>query len=833
MDDKLREELKISEQTSRRDLCEEFLYEIFQWDPLWLDDKKYEETPPPVIDSIEMIPTKLIYSTFEEYRDVMFPFLRHEFWFVLKEDFIEEIKNNKHPKAVKAHVKQSPYSSRSVNNDDYHKISELSIITTIKNYENNENKYPNRGDLVIVKSLNDKRPVTFGFISNVDLKGITYTLKSKFCSRLQLPSQVELTTVTWVSAHITLIEALCYIPYAELMKPILQPEIEYFKISSVLKTVETATKEVLNEKQAEIMSRIIETVKRKSLGIFLIQGPPGCGKSSVIKNIIATIMKNGNEKRVLVCAPSNKAIDELVLKLLDIQPLLEEQKVPFKIVRLGREDKMNASVKRIYLSNLRYNARTDKFYYYPRRKNEKRDAAYEEFILKKANIITCTLTSSYTSYRMRSVFGRKFEDKLPFCIIDEAAQATELLTLVPVMLDIDKLILVGDPQQLPPTVLSQKAKDYGYDSSLFARAQTIFDDEPEENPIVMLDTQYRMMDSISQWPNRYFYKGLIKNAASVAPLDFCNYKLLNHSFVQVEDAHSNPKEAILVANLVSKLVEEIKLKYPDRKISIGVITPYKDQYKLINSIINPCKKKTQQMKPQKILKRPDQQNDKNIIVKEECENVDNENINEKNSENYVDDKDVEKEKFFEENEDNDNKSVELNDNVDDQLDEDSESNESEDIKILNDTEKVVCADEKRTETKKNKKRNQDKNKCKKGKKNNVNDDKSSEKKEDEKPQKIQVNTVDSFQGSECDIIIMSCVRSEGIGFVKDPNRLNVSLTRAKHSLIMCGNFNTFRRDEMWESLLNDAQSREVYFDLTKDDELKSIIEHVIINRTSL
>lgn len=61
-----------------------------------------------------------------------------------------------------------------------------------------------------------------------------------------------------------------------------------------------------------------------------------------------------------------------------------------------------------------------------------------------------------------------------------------------------------------------------------------------------------------------------------------------------------------------------------------------------------------------------------------------------------------------------------------------------------------------------------------------------------KQKKIQVNTVDSFQGSECDIIVLSCVRSEGIGFVKDPNRLNVSLTRAKHSLILCGNFNAFR-----------------------------------------
>lgn len=44
--------------------------------------------------------------------------------------------------------------------------------------------------------------------------------------------------------------------------------------------------------------------------------------------------------------------------------------------------------------------------------------------------------------------------QIPFCIIDEAAQATELLTLVPTLLRIQRLILVGDPQQLPPTILS-------------------------------------------------------------------------------------------------------------------------------------------------------------------------------------------------------------------------------------------------------------------------------------------------------------------------------------------------------------------------------------------
>ena len=58
-----------------------------------------------------------------------------------------------------------------------------------------------------------------------------------------------------------------------------------------------------------------------------------------------------------------------------------------------------------------------------------------------------------------------------------------------------------------------------------------------------------------------------------------------------------------------------------------------------------------------------------------------------------------------------------------------------------------------------------------------------------------VNTVDGFQGSERDVIIISCVRSDqgqGIGFLQDKHRLNVALTRAKHCLIVIGDTTALR-----------------------------------------
>jgi superfamily I DNA and/or RNA helicase len=63
-----------------------------------------------------------------------------------------------------------------------------------------------------------------------------------------------------------------------------------------------------------------------------------------------------------------------------------------------------------------------------------------------------------------------------------------------------------------------------------------------------------------------------------------------------------------------------------------------------------------------------------------------------------------------------------------------------------------------------------------------------------------VNTVDSFQGQERDIIIVSTVRANNrqhLGFLTDERRINVTLTRSKFQLIIVGNGDTLGSNEVW------------------------------------
>ncbi|CAE8582721.1 unnamed protein product [Polarella glacialis] len=99
-----------------------------------------------------------------------------------------------------------------------------------------------------------------------------------------------------------------------------------------------------------------------------------------------------------------------------------------------------------------------------------------------------------------------FPEDFDTVIIDEASQGVEVSTLTPLKLGCRRLILVGDPKQLPATCFSEVAKNHDYDRSLFQRLQQ------SQHKVNMLSQQYRMHPAISYFPSQNFYDGKLLNA---------------------------------------------------------------------------------------------------------------------------------------------------------------------------------------------------------------------------------------------------------------------------------------------------------------------------------
>ena len=105
-------------------------------------------------------------------------------------------------------------------------------------------------------------------------------------------------------------------------------------------------------------------------------------------------------------------------------------------------------------------------------------------VLDRAEIICSTLSGAGQESLGQLAF--EFET----VIVDEAAQSVELASLIPLRYGCRRCIFVGDPNQLPPTVLSRPAMQAGYDQSLFVRMQAATPDN-----VHLLSIQYRMHPS--------------------------------------------------------------------------------------------------------------------------------------------------------------------------------------------------------------------------------------------------------------------------------------------------------------------------------------------------
>ncbi len=124
-------------------------------------------------------------------------------------------------------------------------------------------------------------------------------------------------------------------------------------------------------------------------------------------------------------------------------------------------------------------------------------------VITEADVI-CSTNSTAGSKLLKDKF-------LDVTVIDEATQATEPSTLIPLLRSC-KTIMAGDPRQLPPTIINKKAKKLGLEKTIFERLTTIYPSHIKQ----MLQRQYRMNKQIMGFSNEKFYNNKLKAAQEVA-----------------------------------------------------------------------------------------------------------------------------------------------------------------------------------------------------------------------------------------------------------------------------------------------------------------------------
>jgi ATP-dependent RNA/DNA helicase IGHMBP2 len=351
----------------------------------------------------------------------------------------------------------------------------------------------------------------------------------------------------------------------------------------------------LNESQVRAIDQIMATED-----VAFIHGPPGTGKTTtLVQAIVITVKAEG---QVLVCTPSNAAIDLLVEKLteqrlnvvrighparvteqtlsktLDARIATHPNFTELRSLRKKLEQVRNQASK--YKRNFGYQEKEQRRLLKEEARSLKSDADTLEFyiinnLLQSADVICSTLVgSSHPVMR-----GRKFKT----VFIDEAAQSLEPACWIP-MLKSQRVILAGDHWQLPPTIKSIAAASAGLSKTLFEKG--ILKHPEKAN---MLQVQYRMHDAIMKFSSRYFYKDNLVAHTSVKsallrsdqqPIEYIDTAGCGYTEQQDPETLSryNLEEANLLIHLVEKLVEEIGMEeWLQQEISMGIITPYRAQ----------------------------------------------------------------------------------------------------------------------------------------------------------------------------------------------------------------------------------------------------------------
>ncbi len=355
----------------------------------------------------------------------------------------------------------------------------------------------------------------------------------------------------------------------------------------------------LNSSQNNAIQQILATPD-----ISIIHGPPGTGKTTTLVQAIRLTAQK--ENAVLVTAPSNTATDLLT------ERLVEEG---LKVVRIGHISRVDEkvlsstldyqishhpdskSIKKVkqqaaaarqkakkYKRSFGFEERQERNELYQEAKelaawaNQLEDRLLEQ-IISGADVVTCTLIGAAHPILHKYNFKTLF--------IDEAAQALEPACWVAIS-KATKVVMAGDPLQLPPTIKSYEAQKMGLHVTLMEKCLSRLPDAQ------LLNVQYRMHHAIMEFSNLQFYNGQLTAGDDVKyhkldiiddlPVIFID--TAGCGFDEKSDATQkskvNPDEFGILREHLYQLIEAFEGQVLP---SIAIISPYREQVNYIQEAL--------------------------------------------------------------------------------------------------------------------------------------------------------------------------------------------------------------------------------------------------------
>ncbi|MCH2130080.1 MAG: AAA domain-containing protein [Pirellulaceae bacterium] len=259
--------------------------------------------------------------------------------------------------------------------------------------------------------------------------------------------------------------------------------------------------------------------------LAVIHGPPGTGKTTTVVEIIRQALARG--ERVLACAPSNTAVDNLLERLMVSGIQAVRLGHPARVLEVVRTRTLDALVEkhetRVLIDDLireaeqlerradRYSrsrsARGQKFQQRQEARELRKHARAIERQTIKDILVGAEAICATVSFDFSILANQKFD----LLVVDEACQSVEPACWIPLRFA-DRVVLAGDHCQLPPTILSKDAAREGFDVSLMQRLVEHYG----ETITRQLTVQYRMHEQIMQFSSEHFYDGTLSADPTVS-----------------------------------------------------------------------------------------------------------------------------------------------------------------------------------------------------------------------------------------------------------------------------------------------------------------------------